>query len=130
MKVITSSIGIQKTRFDKGLAAQLGFSEATFRTAKVALDDAGNARVREIVAQALEGAIDAIVGRAVVADSEKPALIAGLLRNIEGFELCSGSGFTGELEATLKADPQYADIWTVKGESTSSNGAEVASVEF
>ena len=131
MDITTTSIAMQKSRYNKGAAAQAGLPESDFRAPRVNLDDAGNSRVCEIIADALEPAIQAIAGGAPNLTDEQREFVAEAMRqNISAFKLTAGGGFTGLLESTLRADERYASVWPAEAETAVRADVPAASVEF
>jgi hypothetical protein len=130
MNIIKAKLKVQKTRYNQGACAALGINENEFYTERVHLDEAANARVIEIVKGALAKAIDVIVSNSGAENPDK--LKAGILQNVENFELCNGSGFTQVHEKELRtkyAGEKYASLWPVAGEKEVST-ANATAVKF
>ena len=101
MKVIKTSIKIQKTQYDKKALVELGLSEDIMSCVRVKADDELNSKLREIISNALKGAIETISS---VSPEDSEFIKASLQRNIGNFELTAGTGFTQEHKANLSKE--------------------------
>lgn len=131
MNITTSTIGLQKTRYDKGKAASLGIPEDTFRTERVNLDAEANDAIRAIISKSLSKAVDAIASQAQGISEEGRAFAKRAMQaNIDKFELCAGSGFTGTLETDLRKAEALKAVWPVAGESAPKADAPKATLKL